>query len=179
MSPSDEELAALVIATKDRRAFGELARRHQGVVRGMLARMTRNRALAEDLAQDAFLKAFQKIGTFTGAGSFRGWLCRVAYTEFLQARRKRVAVERTMERFKSEQERDAGGADRGDILDLDRALSALSEDERACVVLCYACGMSHAEAAQATGMPLGTVKSHVNRGREKMRTLMASETAVP
>jgi RNA polymerase sigma-70 factor (ECF subfamily) len=178
MSASDEELVALVVAIKDRAAFGELVRRHQSVVRGMLARMTRNRALAEDLAQDAFMRAFEKVATFRGEGSFKSWLCRVAYTEFLQARRKRAAVERTMERFNAARaaEGQAEGADRGDLLDLDRALAQLSEDERACVVLCYACGMSHAEAAEATGMPLGTVKSHVNRGREKMRSLMTSET---
>jgi RNA polymerase sigma-70 factor (ECF subfamily) len=178
MSASDEELVALVAATKDRAAFGELVRRHQSVVRGMLSRMTRNRALAQDLAQDAFLRAFEKIGAFRGEGSFKAWLCRVAYTEFLQAKRKRAAVERAMERFASAREADGSGAgaDPGDTLDLDRALSRLSEDERACVVLCYACGMSHAEAATATGMPLGTVKSHVNRGREKMKALMTSET---
>ncbi len=181
MSATDEELAALVIATKDRAAFGELVRRHQGVVRGMLARMTRNRALAEDLAQDAFIRAYEKIGTFRGEGGFKSWLCRIAYTEFLQARRKRQAVERTMDRFKSvkDMESEGGpGIDQGDVMDLDRALAGLSENERSCVVLCYACGMSHSEAAEATGMPLGTVKSHVNRGREKMKALLTGETVM-
>ncbi len=180
MSVSDNELAALVIATKDHAAFSELVRRHQTVVRGMLSRMTNNRALAEDLSQDAFIRAFEKIGSFKGEGSFRGWLCRIAYTEFLQARRKRKSVERTMERFKVETETEPAGSvdwDRGDAMDLDRALKVLSEPERACIVLCYACGMSHSEASEATGMPLGTVKSHVNRGREKMKALLVSEEA--
>lgn len=180
MSVPDNDLAALVIATKDRAAFGELVRRHQTVVRGMLARMTNNRALAEDLAQDAFIRAFEKIESFRGQGSFRGWLCRIAYTEFLQARRKRKSVDRTMERFQVETELEPVGTsnwDRGDAMDLDRALKGLSEPERACIVLCYACGMSHAEASAATGMPLGTVKSHVNRGREKMKAMLVREEA--
>ncbi len=148
----------------------------------MLARLTRNRALADDLAQDAFLRAFQKIGSFRGEGGFKSWLCRIAYREFLQARRKRMAVERAMERLASAQEADAGqpaGADRGDAVDLDRALAELSENERTCVVLCYACGLSHAEAAETTGLPLGTVKSHVLRGRERMKALMTRELVTP
>lgn len=179
MSATDEELVALVIATRDRDAFGELVRRHQTLVRGLLARMTGNRALADDLAQDAFIRAYEKIGSYAGKGAFKGWLCRIAYTEFLQARRKRKSVERTMDRFKAEVDLEPEGGrdwDRGDAMDLDRALATLSEPERACLVMCYACGMSHSEAAEATGMPLGTVKSHVNRGREKMKALLASET---
>jgi RNA polymerase sigma-70 factor (ECF subfamily) len=175
--PSDQELVALVVAVSDRDAFGELVRRHQGVVRGMLGRLTRNRALADDIAQDAFLRAFRKMGGYRGEGSFKSWLCRIAYTEFLQAHRKRKAVARVMDELGAARgEEAASGADPGDALDLDRALAALSENERACVVLCYACGLSHAEAAEATGLPLGTVKSHVNRGRERMKALMTKET---
>jgi RNA polymerase sigma-70 factor (ECF subfamily) len=178
VSASDEELVALAIATRDRAAFGELVRRHQVAVRGMLARMTRNRALADDLAQEAFLRAFQKIATYRGEGGFKAWLMRIAYTEFLQAHRKRKAVERTMEQLASARAAHAGsapGADASDALDLDRALAELSENERLCVVLCYASGLTHMEAAEATGLPLGTVKSHVNRGREKLKALLMTE----
>ena len=181
MKASDEELVALVIATKDKAAFGELVRRHQGVVRGMMARMSGNRALADDLAQEAFIRAYQKIGTFEGRGSFRSWLCRIAYTEFLMARRKRKAADAALEKLTAHQEIDEATTndwDRGDAMDLDRALSHLSEPERVCIVLCYASGMSHSEAAEATGMPLGTVKSHVNRGREKMKALLGAHEVV-
>ena len=178
MAASDEELVALVVAPKDRAAFGELVARHQGVVRGMLRRLTRDAALADDLAQDAFLRAFQKCASYRGEGGFKSWLCRIAYTEFLQARRKRQSVERTIEQLARAREREEAslaGIDPGDALDLDRALAALSQDERACVVLCYACGMSHREASHATGLALGTVKSHVARGREKLKALMSVE----
>lgn len=174
-APSDLELVALAIAGRDQRAFGELVRRHQAVVRSMLARMTGNRALADDLAQETFVRAFEKIATFSGEGSFRGWLCRIAYREFLQSHRRRKAVDRAMQKIAAGGDEEASDDwDRGAAMDLDRALAKLSEHERVCVTLCYACGMSHAEAAEATGLPLGTVKSHVNRGREKLRALMGA-----
>jgi RNA polymerase sigma factor (sigma-70 family) len=60
----------------------------------------------------------------------------------------------------------------GEQLDLDRALSRLSGDERLCIVLAYNEGMSHSEISEATGLPLGTVKSHIKRGAERLRTLL-------
>lgn len=172
---SDEELIALVVAAKDGAAFGELVRRHQGVVRGLMQRMCGNHALADDLSQEAFIKAYNKIGSYTGKGSFRAWLCRIAYNEFLMSARKRKATEKAMERFKPEVEGVEAPRDMGSVVDLDRGLKVLKEDERVCVTLCYAAGMSHAEASEATGMPLGTVKSHVNRGREKLKAWFEAE----
>ena len=153
MGASDQELTALIIATGDSEAFGELVRRHQGIVRGMLHRMCRNHALADDLAQDTFIKAFEKIGSFKGSGTFKSWLCSIAYTQFLQSVRKRKSTEKAMERFGSGQEDVEQPRDMGTVVDLDRALATLKEDERAVIVLCYSCGMSHSEAATATGMP--------------------------
>ena len=169
MTASDADLTALVIATRNPAAFGELVRRHQGLVRSMLQRMCRNHALADDLAQDAFIRAYEKIGSFKGTGTFKSWLCSIAYTEFLKSARKRKSTEKAMERFGAGLEEAEAPRDMGNVVDLDRALATLKEDERAAVVLCYSCGMSHSEAAEATGMPLGTVKSHVNRGRAKLQ----------
>lgn len=178
MAASDAELTALVVATRNTAAFGELVRRHQGLVRSMLQRMCRNHALADDLAQDAFIRAFEKIGSFKGTGTFKSWLCSIAYTEFLKSARKRKSTERAMEKFKSGQEDSEAPRDMGNVVDLDRALATLKEDERAAVVLCYSCGMSHSEAADATGMPLGTVKSHVNRGRAKLQAFFAEAEVI-
>jgi RNA polymerase sigma-70 factor (ECF subfamily) len=169
MGASDAELTALVIATRNPAAFGELVRRHQSLVRGMLQRMCRNHALADDLAQDAFIRAFEKVGSFKGTGTFKSWLCSIAYTEFLKSARKRKSTERALEKFQVGLEDSEAPRDMGNVVDLDRALATLKEDERALVVMCYSCGMSHSEAAEATGMPLGTVKSHVNRGRAKLQ----------
>ena len=65
--------------------------------------------------------------------------------------------------------------DAGSIVDLDRALKTLNEEERSAVVLCYACGFSHAEAAETLNAPLGTVKSWVNRGRDKLKERLGQD----
>lgn len=179
MHADDAELVARIIAGRDERAFGALVSRHQQAVRAVLLRLCRDRALADDLAQDAFVKAWRMIATFSGAGSFRGWLCRIAYTEFLMHARKRRSETRMIERYEAEPaETNAPPGPAGAGLDLDRALATLGEEERVCVVMCYAAGMSHSEAAEATGLPLGTVKSHVNRGRARLKAWFdARETA--
>ncbi|MGD2131830.1 MAG: sigma-70 family RNA polymerase sigma factor [Maricaulaceae bacterium] len=178
---TDEQLVALVIATKDRDAFGELVRRHQAVVRRMLVRLAPERSLADDIAQDAFIRAFRRIETFDGRGPFKNWMCRVAYTEFLQTERRRRAADRTRESARNEAEvqpMSVGGREGGDSIDLERALGELNEAERAAVILCFVAGFSHAEAAEAMNVPIGTVKSRVARGRDKLRSyLMVSETA--
>ncbi len=162
----DLELTALA-ATGDRKAFGELVRRHNTGVRGLLLRMGADPALADDVAQDAFLTAFSRISEFRGEGAFAGWVKRIAARHYLKRVRKRPhAEEPSDETFGSE----------GDVaarIDLDEALRALSASERLCVSLCYGAGMSHAEAAQVLEMPLGTVKSHVKRGLDKLRTRLA------
>jgi RNA polymerase sigma-70 factor (ECF subfamily) len=170
MTPSDTELIALVMAGGDQRAFSTLVSRHQQVVRGLLMRLCRNHALADDLAQDSFVKAYEKIATYSGTGSFKAWLCKIAYTQFLMSARKRKAADAAMERLQAEPiETSTATGMPGARVDLDRALATLGEVERACVVMCYAGGMSHSEASDATGLPLGTVKSHVNRGKAKLK----------
>jgi RNA polymerase sigma-70 factor (ECF subfamily) len=116
------------------------------------------------------VKAYDKIATFSGAGSFKAWLCRIAYTQFLMSARKRKSADAALERLRAEPEDIAAApAAPGARVDLDRALATLGEEERACVVMCYAGGLSHSDASQALGLPLGTVKSHVNRGRTKLK----------
>ncbi len=173
-SAADAELTARLIADRDPDAFGELVRRHQALVRNMLARMTGDRALADDLAQDAFVHAFERLDQFGGRGSFRSWLCRIAYTRFIDAARRRASEQRGLASLRDMADDDAGGAgpDSGDIIDLERALARLRDAERAAVTLCYACGFSHAEAAEVMRLPVGTVKSHVLRGRQKLEDFM-------
>jgi RNA polymerase sigma-70 factor (ECF subfamily) len=90
------------------------------------------------------------------------------------ARRRDRAVQRMLDRAGQDGSDPAQPAATGAALDLDRALAALNDDERTAVLLCYAGGMSHAEAAEAMGAPLGTVKSWVNRGREKLKERLGS-----
>lgn len=171
METSDHALASLA-AAGDRRAFSELVRRHQGVVRGLVRRLAGDPGRGDDIAQDAFIKAWDRIGDWRGEGSVKSWLCRIAYTEFLMSARKAKTRARLEADAGSELDVETQQPDSVAKVALDRALAQLAPDERACVVLCYAAGMSHGEAAAATGLPLGTVKSHVNRGRARLRALL-------
>jgi RNA polymerase sigma-70 factor (ECF subfamily) len=150
----------------DRTAFGQLVARHQASIRALARRLARSAADGDDIAQAAFLTAWRRRSTWRG-GSFRAWVCMIAYREFLRTRRgygSSVEVEET-----------AGETgESGERLDLMRAMSALDEGERAAIALCLGAGLSHAEAAVAMGAPLGTVKSWVLRGRAKLQKALAA-----
>lgn len=171
MSFTDVDLVARVLAFEDQNAFGELVRRYQSPVRAFLARMTRGDAhLADDLAQETFLKAWKKLQTFGGGSRFSTWLFGIAFNEFRMAsrRRKELAVEELADPS-AEPETPAAAPDSPLRLDLTEALKGLSSNERAAVVLCCQNGLSHEEAAQVLDCPLGTVKTNVLRGKEKLR----------
>ncbi len=172
----DVELAALA-ASGSSAAFGELARRHAASVRGLLRRMGADPALADDLAQDAFLSSYEHIREFRGDGTFVAWVKRIAARLYLK-RWKRLAPLDSMDAVEDmPTEADEGGATAR--LDLDGALRLLSPSERLCVSLCYGAGLSHAEAADALKSPLGTVKSHTRRGLEKLRSRLAPDLVQP
>jgi RNA polymerase sigma-70 factor (ECF subfamily) len=165
-------------ATGERAAFGELVRRHGSAVRGLLRRMGAQPSEADDVAQDAFLTAFERIAEFRGEGTFAGWVKRIAARAYL----RRLQREKKLGAFASETiEEEAGSEEKGDAdaaIDLDGALKALSAAERLCVSLCFGAGLSHAEAAESLNLPLGTVKSHVKRGLEKLRARLAPRDGV-
>lgn len=167
----DVELAALATAG-DHAAFGELVRRHGSAVRGLLRRMGATPSEADDVAQDAFLTAFERIGEFRGQGAFAAWVKKIGARHYL----RRLQKERRIASLAGEVEEGgdaASAADAAGKIDLDEALRALGPAERICVSMCYGAGLSHAEAADALNLPLGTVKSHVKRGLEKLRARLA------
>ncbi len=168
----DHQLVARVVSAQDTDAFGELVRRHQSHVRNFLRKLTGDFEAADDLAQDCFLHAWNKLQTYSGRGSFIGWLLKVAYTTFLQAKRKSKRYAEILSEVGHQAEADAQlrSVQPGDDGDLDRFLAVLSEEERAVMVMSYACGLSHREISEATSMPVGTVKSVIFRGKEKIRT---------
>jgi RNA polymerase sigma factor (sigma-70 family) len=163
-------------------AFDQLVRRHQVALRGFLRRAVCEPTMADDLAQETFLKAWQSLNQWRGDNgsgrSFKGWLFAIGWNKAHDARRDQ-ARSRTRDTLWS-QERDGAPDPEASLraqLDLDRLLAALSEDQRIVVSLCYGSGLSHGEAAQALNMPLGTVKSHANRGREKMLEMLKDKEA--
>jgi RNA polymerase sigma-70 factor (ECF subfamily) len=165
------EAAVVALAMNgDAAAFSELVRRRQGALRNLLRRLSRDPALADDLAQLAFLKAWRALPQLRSVGAFGAWLRRLAVNTWLE--HVRAAPPPAL---MSPQDLDglAGAHQSTDEgLDLDRALAQLAPTERLCVVLAYSEGMSHGEISAATSLPLGTVKSHVRRGGERLRTLL-------
>ncbi|AIY43358.1 RNA polymerase sigma-70 factor [Collimonas arenae] len=184
----DQLLLQQVQQHDDRRAFAALVVRHQGAVRALLRRLTRGDAgWADELAQEAFLRAYQNLANFRGEACFRTWLIRIATHVFLEQRRRGDAQlqARTQALDEESDERQSSA----DVLaqanaalslshtvalslDVQRALDVLSEPERQAIVQCYWGDLSHAEAAQALGCPLGTLKTHLLRGRAKLETAL-------
>jgi RNA polymerase sigma factor (sigma-70 family) len=171
LGPPVSEGSLIALARRgDDAAFGELVRLRQTVVRGMLRRWCGDSQLADDLAQDTFVRAWKNLARLASPAAFGGWLRQIALNVWLDhARRRKIP-------FDDLRDDDAGPeaavADLGGAIDVERALDALRPPERLCIVLCLREGMSHAEVAQATGLPLGTVKSHVARGTAKLRALL-------
>jgi len=175
----DQALVVRVLAGDDRRAFEQLLRRHQGMVRAQLRRLLRgDEAMADDLAQEAFLLAWRKLDQFRGDARFSTWLYRIAYSCFLQACRKRPWP---------------AGDEGGDALehlhapspaidlqlDLERAMQHLSTAEQTVLLHCVQLGLSHDETAYVLAMPLGTVKTHATRGKAKLKTWLAAWQQAP
>ncbi len=169
----DQYLVARAVASQDTAAFGELIRRHQSQVRNFLRKLTAGSLdEADDLAQECFLHAWDKLQTYSGRGSFIGWLLKVAYTTFLQSKRKskRYAEVLNEAGHVADMESRSYTQESEEVSDLEKLLAVLNEEERAIMVMSYACGLSHREIGDATGLPVGTIKSIIFRGKEKIRT---------
>lgn len=168
---SQSEWLARQAAAGDPAAFGVLVRTHQSNLRGFLMRLTKgNAALADDLAQETFFEAWRKIAQFAN-GTFFGWLCAIAWSRFLMEARKRKLepLDEQPEMPDDAPEPEHASAVR---LDLENAMAKLVPVQRAALTLCFALGMSNDEAASALNIPLGTLKSHVNRGRERLAKIL-------
>ena len=150
-------------------AFNQLVDRHQQAVRTFLRRLLGNEADADDMAQETFLAAWTHARSFRGEASVRGWLCGIAWRKAKGAQRS-WAQQRSRDTtyYEGLSPDRAEAPPMEDRLAVKRALETLPLEQRAAVTLCLICGFSHAEAAGILGAPLGTVKSHVLRGRERL-----------
>ncbi len=156
--------------TGDRDAFEELVRRRQSSIRKLMRRCCSDTTLADDLAQQVFLKVWLSIRTLRQVNAFSAWLKRLAVSIWLQHLRKKDALRDADELTESElAQHDSSSVG----LDLDRALATLSNTVRVCVVLSYQEGMSHTEIAELMDLPLGTVKSHILRGTKRLQQILS------
>lgn len=173
LSAASEAALILAAQARDQAAFGELVKRRQGWARSLLRRMTANVAEADDLAQEAFVKAWNRLRDLETPAAFPGWFRRIAVTTFLMEKRRRKAIfEEITEASPIAAEDSSPENQAGAKIDLERAMARLTPPERLCVTLNHGEGLSHSEIVDMTGLPLGTVKSHVQRGTEKLRRLL-------
>ena len=154
-------------------AFSALVQRHQQAVRAFARRIGGDLSDGDDLAQEAFVTAWGRLGAFDGRSSFRSWVCGIAYRKGLTAKRGVLRGRvRDGDYVESRVWQDGEAVTGGARTALHKAMAELPVDQRACIAMCLAGDFSHAEAAEALGLPLGTVKSHVNRGRSKLLELL-------
>ena len=172
MEPSDEDLVKRAAGHDGRHAFAVLVRRHQSEIRSSLRRLSRgDHARADDLAQETFIKAYRSIADFRGDSSFRTWLYRISYRTFLsEVRRHEPETEEIAEHHAVVGDQTEA---RDFMADFDQALRELSPAQRDAVHFSLQRGFSHPEIADIMGIPIGTVKTHVLRGRQKLQELLS------
>jgi RNA polymerase sigma-70 factor (ECF subfamily) len=165
---------ALVLLARDRnqKAFAALVERHQQWLRNLLRRLSQDSALADDLAQEVLLQAWDALPNLHAWQALPAWLKTIAVHTWLNHVRRRdprFSLARDAALPEETVENTSGVA-----IDLNRALAQLGEAVRLCVVLTYHEGLSHSAIAEITGMPLGTVKSHISRGSAQLRAYLAA-----
>ena len=179
---ADRDLVAAA-AGGDLDAFEKLVQRHQTRLVGYLRGLTNTEADAEDLAQEAFLRAYRSLKGFRGTSSFRTWLYQIAtnvFRNWLEKRRNQAPVnagsidapppgmDEPVEPM-GEENPEAQHVQRDAI---DRALAELPADQREAVLLRDVEGFEYREIAEQLGVPLGTVESRIFRGRARLKELL-------
>lgn len=171
---TDSDLIARAVVGDDRAAFGELVRRHQSTVRQFLRHLTRDDAAqADDLAQETFIQAWRGLDRFRGEASFSTWLLGIAHNRWRNARRRQRDHAPLDDAHATESTVPSAAALADLQHDLAGALRQLDADEQLALHLAYQQGLSHGEIAALLDWPLGTVKTHLARSKEKLRHLLA------
>ena len=167
----------------DVRAFERLYRKHIGAVYGLCLRMTRDRSIAEDCAQEAFFNAWRALGRFETRSSFATWLHRIAVNVVLNRRRK-VATQVELPPMPADPGEEPAGPPEEWTLDtpievheIEAAVGSLPDGARDVLVLCGIYGYSHGEVGQMLGVAEGTCKAQLHRARSLMRAKLNPEIA--
>ena len=165
---NDISLVAQVVVFKNTMAFDQLVHKYQSPIRRFFLNLTcGDSELSDDLAQDTFIKAYTNIASFRNLSSFSTWLYRIAYNifyDYIRSRKETADLDaREIDAINSVEQENVGQR-----MDIYQSLKTLKEAERTCVTLFYMEDVSIDKIAGITGMPVGTVKSHLSRGKEKI-----------
>lgn len=169
MNDDDDALNRRVVSG-DRRAFAVLVGRHEAPLRRFLARVAGADA-ADDLAQEAFLRAWRNAARFRGDGSYRGWIFAIGWRVFIDSTR-RARSDRATRAHRTPPADLVVPADGEARVEAARLLAALDPLERACVILCHGQGWSHSEAAAILDMPLGSLKTRLARAVRRCEAML-------
>lgn len=165
---TDLSLIAQAVIGHNRRAFDTLVRKYQSQVRRFFLHQTLgNEFLSDDLAQETFIRAWLGLGSFRGLSDFSTWLLRIAYNvhyDYLRNRKETTGLDSLPPGGEGMCEQPPLEAH----VDLYQALALLRPDERTCMTLFYMEDLTIAKIASVTGLPEGTVKSHLSRGKVKL-----------
>ncbi len=178
LAPESDHALAIAAGRGDTNAFEQLYMRHNRRVYSLCLRMTKNVAEAEDLAQEAFIQLFRKIGSFRGDSAFTTWLHRLVVNQVLMYfRQRRVKIERTTEEGETPEQIVRGSENPNkmrifDRLSLDHALKQLPKGYRSVFVLHDIEGREHEEIAKILGVAVGTSKSQLHKARMKLRRVL-------
>ena len=167
----EEQLIERVKNNRDMNAYGILIDRYQSNLRLFIYRLTNNWDLTDDISQDTFIKAFDNLDKYSHRNSFQNWLMKIAHNLVRSEYRSINTVKKVFAKLFAEPSYQENwiGLTGSEQNRLNQALQSLQLGERTAVVLNFSYDMSHQDIANWLGLPLGTVKSHIKRGMEKLR----------
>ena len=172
LEPTPDAELARRIAAGDEAAFDRLYGDNAGRVYAVCLRMAGDATRARSLTQEAFVRAWQRIGSFRGDARLSSWLHRIAVNVVLESERSRRRWHGLLVDPDLGVGRSTPGADPGLRVDLERAIARLPAGARRMLVLRDVEGHSYEEVAELTGVALGTVKSQISRARRLMREML-------
>lgn len=184
MSSSDAELVGQALAGSQA-AFRELVTRYAAPALNLIARLVQSRALAEDLAQEAFLRAFQRLASYDPRRRFSSWFLQIAHNVAIDHLRRHQVDTVSLDALVSEghpgaeadvtRSSPAVHAERAALASaIERALARIRPEHRSAIVLHYQEGLGHEDISIILGIPIGTVKTYLHRGRKELAALLSA-----
>ncbi len=167
---SDAYYISQVILFDSHKAFEKLVVKYQPEIRRLLLRLTLgDHALSDDLAQETFIKSYKYIHSYKASARFSTWLYRIAYNVFLDNQNQKKIYSNTLKEDGNLLHYHEPVYQVENKMDVDTLLKLLNNEERWAISLSYLSDMSHEKIAEVMDCPLGTVKSYILRGKEKLR----------